>query len=128
MVLRALLTWLPMLPLAIANGFAREVWLAEKMGALHAHQLSTATCTALFLVYMYLLDLFFPLPSVGAALKIGGIWLGLTVAFEFLFGRYAGGHSWRHLLADYNIFAGRVWVLVLLTVMFGPALIVLIRS
>jgi len=128
MLIRALLTWLPMLPLAIANGFVRERWLAEKMSALHAHQLSTVTCTALFLVYMYLLDRFFPLPSVGAALKIGGIWLGMTVTFEFLFGRYVGGHSWQRLLADYNIFAGHVWVLVLLTVMFGPALVVRIRS
>jgi len=39
-------------------------------------------------------------------------WLVLTLAFEFLFGHYVGGHSWRSLLDDYDLLSGRLWVLV----------------
>jgi hypothetical protein len=42
------------------------------------------------------------------------------VGFEFRFGHYVMGRSWSRLLADYNLFAGRVWVLVLLTVLCMP--------
>lgn len=32
------------------------------------------------------------------------------------------GHSWRRLLTDYNLLAGRLWMLVLLTVLLMLAL------
>jgi hypothetical protein len=42
------------------------------------------------------------------------------LAFEFLAGHYLFGNPWERLLADYNIFRGRVWVTVLLLQLFGP--------
>ena len=122
MIIRAVLTWLPMLPLAIANGIVREKWYGKMMKELRAHQISTVICIVLFLAYMSLLESFFPLRSTEAALGIGGLWMGMTVAFEFGFGRYVAGHSWKRLLGDYNIFTGRLWVVLLLTVLLGPAL------
>jgi len=53
-------------------------------------------------------------------LLIGALWLTLTVAFEFGFGHYVMGHSWRYLLADYNILKGRLWSLVLLVTFVSP--------
>lgn len=53
---------------------------------------------------------------------IGLFWLVLTVCFEFLFGHYVAGHPWERLLADYNLLAGRLWVLILATLLFTPAL------
>ena len=35
------------------------------------------------------------------------MWLGLTLAFEFGFGRLVAKQSWEQLLADYNVAAGR---------------------
>jgi hypothetical protein len=54
---------------------------------------------------------------------IGALWVVLTVSFEFIFSHYVVGHSWNALLADYNIFKGRVWSLVLLASFFAPLLI-----
>ena len=39
------------------------------------------------------------------------------------FFHFAMGVPWETLLADYNIFAGRLWLVVLLTTLCGPALI-----
>jgi len=51
-----------------------------------------------------------------------GIWLVLTVAFEFLFGHYVAGQPRKKLLADYNLLAGRLGVLILVTLLFTPVL------
>jgi hypothetical protein len=55
---------------------------------------------------------------------IGALWVTLTLAFEFLAGHYVFGTPWRQLLADYNIFRGRIWVLVLVTTAIAPWLAV----
>jgi glyoxylase-like metal-dependent hydrolase (beta-lactamase superfamily II) len=46
----------------------------------------------------------------------------LTVAFEFGFGHFIAGKSWDDLRADYDVFRGRLWVLVLLTTTVAPYL------
>lgn len=43
-----------------------------------------------------------------------------TIAFEFLFGHYVDGASWQELLADYNLFAGRLWPIVLASIAAAP--------
>jgi uncharacterized membrane protein YhaH (DUF805 family) len=47
------------------------------------------------------------------ALLVGGIWVVMTIPFEFMFGHYVMEHSWSRLFYDYNLLQGRVWVLVL---------------
>jgi hypothetical protein len=49
-------------------------------------------------------------------------WLVLTVIFEFLFGHFVMGHPWSSLFHDYNLLAGRVWVLVLIWIAAAPSI------
>ena len=51
---------------------------------------------------------------------IGFFWLTLTLCFEFLAGHYLFGAPREVLLADYNIFQGRIWIAVLLTLLLAP--------
>jgi hypothetical protein len=55
-----------------------------------------------------------------AAVRIGLLWLALTVAFEFLAGHFVFRTPWHRLLADYNLAAGRIWVLVPVTTAIAP--------
>jgi len=48
------------------------------------------------------------------------IWLALAIGLEFIFGHYVMGNSWEWLLGDYNLLAGRLWVLVLLWIAAAP--------
>ena len=109
--------------IAIANGVVRQAWygryLSELAGpsALQPHR-----CGAFRSLYLVQ-----PAPGPGRqlpsqALAIGFLWLGLTVAFEFSFGHFVAGHSWSRLFQDYNLFAGRLWVLVLLWLTLAPYL------
>ena len=51
---------------------------------------------------------------------LGALWLLLTILFEFSFGMLVMKHSFAHLLAYYNIFAGRTWAFFLVAVFVAP--------
>jgi hypothetical protein len=73
--------------------------------------------------FIWVLHRRWPLPSTGAALRVGGVWVLLTLLFEFSFGVFVERAPLSTLLADYNIAAGRIWVLVPIWVLVAPALI-----
>jgi hypothetical protein len=61
-----------------------------------------------------------PPAAPGELWTIGIVWLLLTVCFELVFGRLALGISWQELLGAYDPGSGRIWWLVLLTVLLAP--------
>lgn len=117
-----ILAWFPMVILAIGNGIARASVYEKHLGELRAHQLSTVSGVVLLGAFMWFVVRRWPPASGRQALGIGLLWLGMTVGFEFLFGHFVVGHPWERLLADYNLFAGRLWVLVLVWVAVAPCL------
>ena len=112
-----------MVPIAIANGGLREAWYGRHLSELRAHQVSTLTAILLFTGYMVALFAWRPTESLTQALAVGQLWLWSTLAFEFLFGHYVMGHPWRRLLGDYDLRAGRLWVLIPLWLAAGPAVL-----
>lgn len=74
--------------IAIANGALREGWYGKHLSELQAHQVSTAIGVLLFGVYIWALIHIWRPVSSRQAITIGLVWLGMTVAFEFLFGHY----------------------------------------
>jgi hypothetical protein len=117
-----LLAWLPMTLIAISNGLIRELTYGKYLAELRSHQISTLTAIILFGCYLAILNHFWPLQSIPESLIIGGAWLLLTVLFEFSFGHFIAQHSYAKLLADYNILAGRIWLLVLLWLAISPVI------
>jgi len=117
---REVVAWLPGIPIAIANGILREVVYKARLDDLQAHQLSVVSFILLFGVYVWLVLPWLKLSTRAQAAHVGLLWLVLTVAFEFLFGHYAMGHSLKTLLHDYNIASGRLWILVLLWIAIAP--------
>jgi uncharacterized membrane protein YhdT len=112
--------WLPMVFIAIANGLIREKWYGRYLSELRAHQLSCLIGLILFGIYIWMVMRLFSPATKTQALSVGMLWLGLTVGFEFLFGHYVAGHSWSRLLQDYNLLAGRLWLLILLWITLAP--------
>ena len=117
-----ILAWIPMLFIAILNGAVRELWLMNYFGELSAHQVSSATGIVLLGVFIWVIIRSWRPESAATAVAVGLIWLVMTVAFEFLFGFYVRGLSWSRLFHEYNLLAGRVWVLVLAWVAVAPYL------
>jgi hypothetical protein len=109
-----------MIVIAVANGAFREAWLTPRLGEHRGRQVSTLLLIGLFSVYIATIVEIWPIASSRQALAIGAVWLGLTLAFEFLLGRFVSGLSWRAMLAEYDIAAGRLWVLVPVWVAAAP--------
>jgi hypothetical protein len=120
--------WLGMVAIAIFNGATREKLYGPLMRELYAHQLSTALAIVLFGIYIWVLTGIWQIESSVQALLIGGLWLIMTILFEFVAGHYLFGHSWEKLFHDYNLRQGRVWVLVLIWVSIAPYLVFWIRT
>jgi hypothetical protein len=100
----------------IRNGVFKPV-----VGDLAAHQISSVIFMAVILVVTYAILRFSNLVlSDFEAFFMGTIWMISTIMFEFIAGHYVFGNPWEKLLADYNLFEGRIWSLVLLTILIAP--------
>ncbi|MDI9646717.1 MAG: hypothetical protein QFX40_08545 [Archaeoglobales archaeon] len=51
---------------------------------------------------------------------MGITWLIATLVFEFVAGYYVFGNPLERLFADYNLLEGRMWILVLITILVAP--------
>ncbi len=115
-----IVAWFPMVFIAIANGALRQFAYREYLGELTAHQLSTVSGVAILGIYIWILIQRWKLSSTSEAIRIGLLWLVMTVLFEFVFGHFVMGHTWAKLLHDYNLFEGRLWIVVLIWVTIAP--------
>lgn len=116
---RALWMWLVLLVAMVATGLAREALLTPRVGAQASHAWGTlaAMLVAAGLIGWWVRR---ERPSPAAALGVGVLWVALTVVFEFGFFSGVRGRPWQELLADYNLFRGRLFGLLLLTVLLAP--------
>jgi hypothetical protein len=119
-LIRYLLAWFAMLVIAIANGALRQATFAKWMSELRAHQLSTLIGSVLIGLFIWLVIRAWPPSSGRQALFIGFVWLLLTVAFEFFMGLVLMHRPLSQVLQDYNLPAGRVWVLFLAWLTVAP--------
>jgi branched-subunit amino acid ABC-type transport system permease component len=120
----AVLPWMGFAMIAVAGGVLRVVLLEPRFGEPAANLIETV---GLVLILAGLIRLSVPwlVPRLGRSeLRLLGLWwVGLTVIFEFLFGHFVDGASWRALLSNYDISRGRLWILVPLTMGFGPSVV-----
>lgn len=120
MISRALLIWFVLLAFAVANGVFREVVLTPRMRAGVAHAVSTVSLALLILLVGWTATPWIAPQTIQDAWTVGVLWVLLTIGFEFLGGHFIFGRSWEALLADYNLFAGKIWVMVLVVTLMTP--------
>lgn len=111
-----------MVAIALANGALREGVLRRRLSEPRVRQLSTVLLIFFFAIYMAAIFHAWPLASAGQAAAVGALWLALTLAFEFGLGRLVSHRTWPELLAEYNLLAGRWWILVPIWVAVAPYL------
>ena len=120
--LKSLLVWLCFIPAAILNGGFREYVLTKYLDTALATAISGILLSILILLITWLL-----LPRLVTINRkesyiTGGIWMLLTVMFEFTSG-IGTGVPIEELIAAYNPLSGNLWILVVLTTMFAPTII-----
>ncbi len=122
MLARAGVIWFGIMLLAILNGAARDILLVPRLGDVVARAASCVTLAGVILLVAWLSLRWIDPMSIGDAWTIGVVWLAMTLAFEFLAGHFLFRTPWPTLLADYNLLAGRLWILVLAATVTAPAI------
>ena len=121
-LIRSFVVWLLFIPLAIANGALRDLVLSPVLGDGPARAVSSLTLSFLILGVTLLLVKRLGVDTRAGYLVVGGFWLILTVLFEVWFGVLVMGHPMDELLKDFNLFRGRLWLIVLAVTFFAPLL------
>lgn len=107
--------------IAIVNAGLRNGVYKPVVGDLAAHQISSIIFIVAILVVTYFILRFSNLVLTDMqSLYIGIVWLIFTILFEFVAGHYVFGNPWEHLIRDYNLLEGRIWGLVLITILLSP--------
>jgi len=123
MVSRATFVWFCVLVVAMVNGTLRALVLQPLLRESLGRAASCLTLSAAVL-YVAMKSINWMKPTTAAdAWVIGVMWLGLTLAFEFIVGHYVFRTPWNELIADYNLLNGRLWLLVLATALTAPRLV-----
>jgi len=120
MILRTVVIWFGLLTLAILNGGFREAVLVRRLGRGLGQAVSTMVLSVLILAAGWISVPWIAPRTLQDAWTVGILWVTLTLAFEFLAGHFLFGKPWQELLADYNLLAGRIWVMVLIVTLMTP--------
>jgi hypothetical protein len=127
-LIRSFLIWLLFIPLAVLNGALRDLLLTPALGDTLGRAISSLTLSLLILGLTVLFIKKLGVDTLPGLFIVGGFWLVLTVMFEFTFFIAVLGHPMDVLFEDYNLFRGRLWLLVLITTFFSPFLAFRIRA
>lgn len=121
-LVQALIAWFLLFIVAFANGAFRELYYTKYLGELRAHQVSCGIGIVLIGAAVWALSRYWPFQSTADAWRTGLLWVVLTLAWEFVFGHFVMGYPWERLLRDYAFWQGRLWVLMLISILLAPVL------
>lgn len=120
--LKHLGAWLPIPLMAVINGALRDLIYAKLMSQTAAHSLSVLPLMVAIVIWARLLARWAPLADRRAGLRVGLVWLLLTLLFEFGLGALRGLEL-SAMLAQYDITRGHLWPLIPLTMGAAPELV-----
>ncbi|MDQ7833015.1 MAG: hypothetical protein RDU30_14885 [Desulfovibrionaceae bacterium] len=120
--LLACIVWCVFLMMAVALGALRDRVVAPRLGMDRARRVMTLVlCLFIFLV-TWLLVVSWENATVWKAIGVGVGWTVATCIFECVMGRVVMKLPWSEILADYHLFRGRLWPLVLMSTLTAPVL------
>jgi hypothetical protein len=120
-LLRALAVWLLFMAAESVQGALRRV-LAGPEVEFAVRQASVVVGALVIFALAWACRRWMGLRTAGGALAIGGLWVLLTLAFEFALGRLLG-LGWDRLLEDYDLTRGGLMPLGLLAMALTPWLV-----
>jgi hypothetical protein len=98
--------WLFIILVEVLHGIARTLFLAPLIGDFRARQVAVFTGSLLILVIAISFIRWIRPADAGDAVRVGAVWLVLTLAFEIGFGRYVAHAPWSRIASDYHLLRG----------------------
>jgi hypothetical protein len=127
-LVRGVAVWGLLMGIEVLHGIARTAFLAPRTGDFKARQISVFSGSALILASTYLTIRWIGSRKRSTLLRIGLMWLMLTLLFEFILGRKVLHLSWERLMSDYNLPKGGLQPIGLLLMTMAPLLMERLRT
>lgn len=127
MILKSLLIWALIIPLAIMNGIMRDSLVSPLIGSKYALALSGIILCVLIFIISYFLITFLGQGSQKQYLIMGVVWVILTIIFETILS-LAMGNSYPTIIKSYNILTGYLWLLDIIFIGITPILVAKIQN
>ena len=117
--LKATGIWFILVFIAIGNAVLREKIFEPLIGR------AALPVSGLLLSLFILIAAYVSVPFIGSSnskdyVIVGVAWLGLTLAFELLFGHFVTGKSWQAIMGVFNILKGDLFSIALLSCLASP--------
>lgn len=120
LLLKSIAVWLIFILTESLNGTIRTFWLVPNVGDPLAHYLAFISGMLIVLAIALLFIRWLGARRVPQLLEIGGVWMGLTLAFEVFLGRVILNYSWGQIMADYDVRQGGLMAFGLLWIVLAP--------
>jgi hypothetical protein len=127
-LLRGLMVWVMFIFAEVLHGTARILWLEPLIGDIQARQISVFTGLAIILAIVIVSIRWIDATRAKQLWGIGLLWLGLTMGFEIILGRFVMGLSWERIASDYNLLQGGLMPLGLLVLTLSPLIAAKVRG
>jgi len=124
---RAIVVWLILMAVEFGHGAARAIWLTPVVGEFRSRQIGVVTGSILILGVTFLTGRWLLGVSAKVLLLTGGLWLLLTLAFEFSVGHWVFGRACQDLAADYDPTQGGLLSFGMLVLLFSPLIAAKLR-
>ena len=124
---KAVLIWVLIIPLAILNGFLREYIAEPLLGSSVALPLSGIILSVLIFWVAYLLIAKIGQSKASEYILVGVIWFALTNLFDLL-AIVIGGNPISDFFEMFDITAGNLWILVVVSCLISPILAAKLRK
>ena len=121
-LLRAVGLWLVLMGAETLLGLWRVKVLASRVGDEFARDVGVFTGSLIILLFTFAFIDWIPARDAKTLLAVGATWTALTIGYEVALGRFAFGHSWSEVAADFDLVRGRLLPLGLLFLLFSPLL------
>ena len=121
MLLKSILVWLSIIPLAILNGGLRDTFITPLIGENFSRPISGFTLCCLIFIVSFIF-----VPRLGNGVKkiyiqMGILWVLLTIIFETVFGLLQG-NNFNEIINAYDLTTGDLWLIVVIFIGFVPYL------
>ena len=120
LIRRGLVVWVVIIIVEMSHGMVRQIVLEPLIGDFRARQVSVLVGSALIIGITFIFVRWLKGSSVFDFVLIGILWVGLTVGFEIVLGRFAMNLSWERIASDYNVAAGGLMPLGLFVMLAAP--------
>lgn len=102
------------------HGVLRTLFLVPLLGDLRARQIGVLIGSILILGIAFVFDRWVGAAETGTQIRIGLLWLALTLGFELFLGIFVLNFTRERILSDYAIWRGGLMPLGLVALLFSP--------